>query len=132
MRKYDNFARSLSNLHEGAELMPPYSIVEQTGITALFKLCFEQSWKLMKAVLQYNGVQEGRNGSPRSIIKAAYGCGMINDEEGWLCLLDTRNVLAHTYSNEDALAAIGKIKSEYLPLFDSLKRVIDEEWELGE
>lgn len=130
MRKYDNFTKALGNLHEGAKLRPPYTIVEQTGIIGLFEICFEQSWKLMKAVLEYSGREGSRLGSPRGIIKLAYGCGMINDEENWLALLDTRNILAHTYSNEDALKAIDKIKSCYLPLFDELKRVIEEEWEL--
>ena len=130
MRKYDNFTKALDNLHEGAKLRPPYTIVEQTGITGLFEICFEQSWKLIKAVLEYNGREGSKSGSPRGIIKLAYQCGMINDEENWLDLLSTRNILAHTYSNEDALKAIGKIKSSYLALFDELKRVIDEEWEL--
>lgn len=129
MKKYDNFARALSNLHEGARLEPPYTVVEQTGITALFEICFEQSWKLMKAVLEYNGRTESRTGSPRGIIKLSYQCGMINDEENWLALLETRNILAHTYSEEDALDAIDRIKNSYLSLFDELKRVIDEEWE---
>lgn len=130
MKKYDNFCKALSNLREGAQLNSPYTVVEQTGITGLFGICFEQSWKLMKAVLEYNGCFEYKTDSPREIIKAAYQCGMINDAGEWLDLLMTRNVLSHTYSDEEALAAIEQIKNKFLILFEQLKKVIDEEWEM--
>ncbi|MCM1578469.1 MAG: HI0074 family nucleotidyltransferase substrate-binding subunit [Ruminococcus sp.] len=132
MRKYDNFVSALENLKEGAKLKPPYSVVEQTGIIGLFEICFRQSWTLMQEVLEYNGRAENKIDSPRGVLKTAFLWGMINDEEKWLSLLDTRDTLAHTYSNEDSLKAIGNIKEIYLGLFEELKRCIDEEWEMGE
>ena len=95
MRKYENFCKALSNLHEGLKLNEPYSVVEQTGIVGLFEICFEQSWKLMKAVLEDHGRFEDQIGSPRAIIKIAYQCNMIKDGEKWLELLESRNILAH-------------------------------------
>lgn len=125
MKKYENFCRSLLNLKEGAELNEPYTVVEQTGIAALFEICFEQSWKLMKAILEEHGRYDEKIGSPRAIIKLAYQCGMITDCEGWLELLEARNILAHTYSNEQALNIIRKLKTDYIPLFEALKTEID-------
>lgn len=125
MKKYENFCRSLSNLKEGAELNEPYTVVEQTGIAALFEICFEQSWKLMKAILEEHGRYDEKVGLPRAIIKLAYQCGMITDCEGWLELLESRNILAHTYSNEQALNIIRKLKTDYIPLFEALKTEID-------
>lgn len=125
MKKYENFCRSLSNLKEGAELNEPYTVVEQTGIAALFEICFEQSWKLMKAILEEHGRYDEKVGSPRAIIKLAYQCGMITDCEGWLELLEARNILAHTYSNEQALAVIRRLKPNFIPLFDAFKTEID-------
>lgn len=69
-----------------------------------------------------------RIGSPREIIKTAYQCGMVSDCEGWLELLKTRNILAHTYSDEQALKAIRDVKATYLSLFQDLKREIDKNW----
>lgn len=128
MRKYDNFCRALANLREGAELEEPYTIVEQTGIVGLFEICFEQAWKLMKEVLEAHGRFEEKIGSPRAIIKTAYQCGMIDDHNGWLTLLGSRNLLAHTYGSEQALYVIGKIKSDYLALFEALKAELDAKW----
>lgn len=128
MKKYDNFCKALANLSEGAKLEEPYTIVEQTGIAALFGICFEQAWKLMKEVLEEHGRFEEKIGSPRAIIKIAYQCGMLDHCEGWLELLESRNLLAHTYSDEQALYVIGKIKSDYLALLEELKTELEREW----
>ncbi len=128
MKKYDNFCKALSNLREGLALDEPYSIVEQTGIVGLFEICFEQSWKLMKALLEEHGRFESTIGSPRAILKIAYQCGMIRDEALWLELLEARNVLAHTYSDEQALDVIRSLKTRYIRAFEALKQEIDARW----
>jgi nucleotidyltransferase substrate binding protein (TIGR01987 family) len=128
MKKYENFCKALANLEEGIKLKEPYTIVEQTGIVGLFEICFEQSWKVIKAVLEDHGRSEERIGSPRRIIKLAYQCGMISDCDGWLKLLEARNILAHTYSDEQALAVISDLKFEYIELFRKLKYELEEKW----
>lgn len=128
MKKYENFCKALNNLNESKKVSEPYSVVEQTGIAALFEICFEQSWKLMKEVLEYHGRFEQKTGSPRMIIKTAYECGMIDNEGIWLDILDTRNMLAHTYDENEARKAVTKIKNEYIPAFEELKRGIDDNW----
>ena len=128
MKKYDNFCRALHNLQEGITCEEPYSIVEQTGIVALFEICFEQAWKLMKELLEWHGRFERKTGSPRLIIKEAYQSGLIADEEIWLQILDERNVLAHHYSDEESLEMIRNVKASYLKCFEDLKKEIDERW----
>lgn len=125
MRKYENFCRALANLKEGATAQAPYTILEQTGLAALFTICFEQSWKLMKEILEYHGRYDERFGSPRAIIKLAYQCGMITNCDSWLELLEARNILSHTYSEEQALIVIHRLKTEFIPIFDELKAEID-------
>ena len=87
MKKFDNFCKALSNLREGLQLEEPYSVVERTGIIGLFEICFEQAWKLMKAVLEEHGRTIDRVGSPKVVIQLAYQSGMIDDSEKWLSLL---------------------------------------------
>ena len=128
MKKYDNFCKALKNLSEISKIEKPYNIVEQTGITALFTLCFEQSWKLMKELMEKDGLFENKIGSPRMIIKLAFKSSMINDEESWLEMLETRNTLAHIYSGDLSLTAISSIENKYIPLFKKLKNDIDENW----
>ena len=128
MKKYDNFCKALANLKVGSQLSEPYTVVEQTGIVGLFEICFEQAWKLMKELLEEHGRFEERIGSPKAIIKIAYQCGMINDCEGWLELLESRNILAHIYSDEQALYVIRKLKTDYIALLETLKNEIDSRW----
>ncbi len=128
MKKYDNFCKSLENLKKCEEMEEPYSPVELMGITGLFSLCFEMSWKLIKELLEYHGYFTQKTGSPRMIIKSAFECGMINNEEIWLEILDTRNLLSHTYDEEKAEKTIEKIKTDFIPAFEELKREIDDKW----
>lgn len=128
MKNLKNFNKALANLHEGLKLDEPYSIVEKTGIVGLFEICFEQSWKLMKTVLEEHGRYDQKISSPRSIIKIAYQCGMVNDCEGWLNLLEARNILAHTYSDEQSIDVIRQLKTDYITLFDTLKNEIEDRW----
>ena len=58
----------------------------------------------------------------------AYQCGMIDDSEGWLALLESRNVLAHTYSEEKVMDVIGRVKAEYVPLFERLRVELGKNW----
>ena len=128
MKNLENFNKALTNLHEGLKLDEPYSIVEKAGIVGLFEICFEQSWKLMKTVLEEHGRYDQKISSPRSIIKIAYQCGMVNDCEGWLNLLEVRNILAHTYSDEQSIEVIRQLKADYITLFDTLKNEIEDRW----
>ena len=128
MKKYDNFCKALANLKEGAKLKKPYSVVEQTGIVGLFQICFEQSWKLMKEILEEHGRFDAKTGSPREILKIAYQCGMIQSAESWLELLESRNLLAHIYSDEQALSVIEKVKASYVSVFEELKAELERRW----
>lgn len=129
MKKYENFCKALSNLKSCRKLTQPYSsIAEQTGIVALFEICFEQSWKLMKELLEYHGYNTQKAGSPKLIIKSAYQCGMITDESGWLEILNTRNILSHTYDEKKAAETIKEILDKYISVFEDLKQSIDENW----
>lgn len=128
LKKYKYFSMALNNLIEGAKIKPPYSMVEQTGIVGLFEICFEQSWKMMKEMLENHSRYTDKIASPRTIIKIAFQHGMIDDEEKWLDLQKTRNILAHTYDADESLAAIEKIRSVYLELFIELKNEVDKNW----
>ncbi len=128
MKKYDNFSKALKNLKECLKVEEPYSVVEQTGIVGLFQICFEQSWKLMKEVLENHGRFAVRTGSPREIIKIAYQCDMIKNQKAWLEILESRNILAHTYSDEQSLNVIKSIKSDYISVFEELKNELDKRW----
>ena len=128
VKKYEFFCKSLDNLAESVKIEPPYSVLELTGLVALFEICFEQSWKMMKEILESHSFYPDKIASPRTIIKISYQYGMIYDEETWLEIQNTRNLLAHTYSEEYSLETIEKIKASYLETFLKLKAEVEKNW----
>lgn len=128
MKKYEIFCKSLENLIEGAKTEPPYSNLELTGIVALFEICFEQSWKMMKEILESHSFYPDKIASPRAIIKISYQYGMIDDENAWLEIQKTRNLLAHTYNEEVSLETVEKVKASYIETFLKLKAEVEANW----
>lgn len=128
MKKYENFCRSYANLAEAIVLEPPYNTVTLTGLVGLFEIVFEQSWKMMKEILEYNGYSGSSTDSPRTILKTAYQAGMINDEAVWLKALAARNNVTHSYNKEIAMAIIMESKQYYVGMFAELKETVEREW----
>lgn len=128
MKKYENFINAFNNLKDIYNYEEPYGNVEMTGLVGLFEVCFEQSWKAMKEILENNGFDESKTGSPRAILKTAYQAKMIQNEEMWLDALVSRNNVAHSYNKDIALDIIDKTKKNYYNLFDELKKEIDKNW----
>lgn len=128
MKKYENFCRAYGNLKETININPPYDTVTLTGLVGLFEITFEQSWKMIKEILEYHGYAQSSTGSPRTIIKTAFQAGMINDEEKWLMALSARNNVAHSYNEDIALSIIKETKEIYTDMFGDLKSSVEKDW----
>lgn len=128
MKKFENFVNAFTNLKDIYDYHEPYGIVELTGLVGLFEVCFEQSWKAMKEILQDNGYREGKTGSPKQILKTAYQANMIDDEDKWLDALVSRNNVAHSYNRDIANDIVKRTKEDYYPLFQKLKEEIETNW----
>jgi hypothetical protein len=57
MKKYENFCASLKNMKEIYDYDEPYNTVVLTGLVGLYEICFEQSWKMMKEILEIHGYE---------------------------------------------------------------------------
>ena len=128
MKKYENFCAALSNMKEIYNYKEPYDNVILTGLVGLYELCFEQSWKMMKELLENHGYEEGATGSPKIILKTAFSAGMIKDEELWLRALQERNNVMHSYNQRIALEIVARAKADLYDMFCALKKEIEENW----
>lgn len=128
MKKYENFIKAFENMRLCENYNAPYDVVTQTGLVNLFTICFEQSWKAVKEILEEHGYDERKTGSPKMIIKLAYQAGMIRDEEAWRDVLRMRNEVAHSYNENVALEIIENTKRRYIHLFHNLKVELEENW----
>lgn len=128
MRKYENFCAAFDNLKDIYNYEEPFDNVVLTGLVALYEICFEQSWKVMKEILEWEGVSEGQTGSPRQILKSAYKVGIIDNEELWMDALVTRNNVAHSYNKAVALDIVRQTKQIYYQMFRQLKEELEQNW----
>lgn len=128
MKKYENFCASLKNMKEIYTYEEPYNTVVLTGLVGLYEICFEQSWKMMKEILEIHGYEEGATGSPKIILRTAYRAGMIRDEKAWLRALQERNNVTHSYNEKVALEIVRQAKAVFYDLFVQLKDEIDKNW----
>ena len=128
MKKYENFCSSLGNMKDIYNYEEPYDNVVLTGLVGLYEITFEQSWKMMKEILQNHGYEEGATGSPKNILKTAYKAGMIKDEELWLRALQARNNVTHSYNQKIALSIVSEAKTEFYKMFVDLKEEVESVW----
>lgn len=88
-----------------------------------FEFTFELAWKLLKANVEHRGL-EGR--SPRDAIKSAFSAGLIEEDSGWLAMIDLRNLTAHTYDERLAERLFGELPG-VLSRFKILQSRLDQE-----
>ena len=105
MKKYENFKAALKNFKDIYDYEEPYNNVVLTGLVALYD-------------------SEAATGSPKSILKAAYKAGLIDDEQLWLEALATRNNVAHAYNSAIALQIVRDTKAKYYDMFCRLDEVL--------
>lgn len=128
MKKFENFCNALNNLKDIFNYEEPYNNVITTGLVGLYEICFEQSWKAMKEILENEGFDIATTGSQRQIIKTAYQAGMINDEDTWLEALVSRNNVSHSYNEDIALDIINATREKYYKIFQDLREVLENNW----
>ena len=128
MKKYENFCAALKNMKDIYAYEAPYDSVVLTGLVGLFEICFEQAWKMMKEILAEHGYSQSATGSPKLILKTAYGAGMICDEELWLDALKDRNNVAHAYNESIAFDIVADAKERFYDMFCALQKEIEDRW----
>lgn len=98
-----------------------------SGMIAKFNMTFDLSWKVLKDIVTgYHGVTDYILGSPRENLKAAFKCGLIEDDEIWFEIMKLRNRLSHDYNSELAYEACDRIIGEYLDFFLEFERKLEE------
>ncbi len=115
-QRFANFEKAYKQL-QGAIAQDDYSVIEKAGLVQIFEFTLELAWNLLKDKLDYEGYSAK---TPREVIKQAYQIGYIIAGEKWLDALEKRNLLAHTYDDVYADAAVKLIKTEYYQLMASL------------
>lgn len=116
-----DFKDALERLKEALADDPMKNNIVIDGTIQRFEFSFELAWKLMKAILNYNGIDADM---PRPVLKEAYKAGIITKEQTWIDMLEDRNKTSHIYDEKEALKIYGKIKGVYFQLLKDLENEV--------
>ncbi|RMF86148.1 MAG: hypothetical protein D6739_03595 [Nitrospirae bacterium] len=117
-RRRQGFHRALRQL-EAACRQTSYTDLERAGLVQVFEFTFELAWKCLRDHLLYEGF---RVASPRETLRQGFASGLLEETEveALLDALEKRNLLAHTYDEKTAEAAVQLIRDRFFP---ALRRV---------
>jgi nucleotidyltransferase substrate binding protein (TIGR01987 family) len=97
-------------------LNTPESDITRDAAIQRFEFCFELAWKSIQEKAREEGLDCQ---SPKVCLQLAFKNSWIDDEQGWLSMLQDRNRTSHTYDEELAKAVYQRLIN-YLPLFRAL------------
>ena len=111
-QRFHNFEKAFLFL-ERATKQKSFNELEAAGLVQSFEFTFELTWKTLKDYLTDQAfiVQ-----SPRETIKQAFQSNYLKDGHIWMEMLEQRNLLTHTYNEEQAKAATKLICESYFPI----------------
>lgn len=121
-QRLNNYQRAYLQLAEAVALSKtrPLSRLEQQGLIQAFEFTQELAWQIMKNYFEYQQGATTITGS-RDAIRAAFQTGLIEDGDGWMDTIKSRNRSSHTYDENTANVLAETISKRYLPLFESFK-----------
>lgn len=118
LQKYENTSRAFKKLCELDNKETLESDIFRDALIQRFEFTFELTWKFLKVYLEDQGINDIN--SPKSVLKAAYAEGLINEEMVWINMLRSRNLTSHIYSEKTAIEISKNILNDYIPEFKKL------------
>lgn len=116
-QRFNNYQRALQTLTDAVTLAAqrPLSELERQGLIQAFEFTHELAWNVMKDYFVYQG-NPSITGS-RDAVRESFSKGLIEDGEGWMAMIKSRNLSSHTYNPEIAEQIARQIITLYHPLF---------------
>jgi nucleotidyltransferase substrate binding protein (TIGR01987 family) len=116
-QRLTNYSRALERLTNAVQLAAqrPLSELEQQGLIQAFEFTHELAWNVMKDYFFWQGTG-GITGS-RDATREAFNKEIIEDGEGWMEMVKSRNLTFHTYNQDIAEQIVTRIIASYHPLF---------------
>ena len=111
--------RAIARLEEAiAEYAQAGLSSSRDGVIQRFEFCAELAWKAARDYMLAEGYTEIN--SPKAVMRTAFADGLIDDEAGWLALLNARNLTSHLYDEAAAEELFSAIQTKYLRLLREL------------
>ena len=121
-QRFASYQRALVQLRAAVSLRQsrPLSELEQQGLIQAFEFTHELAWNVMKDYFVYQG-DTSITGS-RDATRAAFAVQLIQDGEGWMEMIKSRNQSSHTYNRATADMLVEHIAAWYITLFEAFSQ----------
>ena len=120
-----NYSKALEQLGNAVTIsrQRPLSDLEKQGLIQAFEFTHELAWNVMKDFFAYQG-NPGITGS-RDAAREAFQKGLVEDGEGWMEMIKSRNQTTHTYNQKTADEIVNKTIQNYFPQFLLLEKKME-------
>ena len=117
--KFNNFKKELASLKIAVADYDKTNLLSvRDGTIQRFEYTAELSWKTIREYLIEQGVININ--TPKSVMKEAFYASIIDDDAGWISILNDRNSTSHIYDENEADEIFNRIKNNHIALFDKL------------
>ncbi len=119
VQRLENYTKALTQLNLAVTLSRQRALsdLEKQGLIQAFEFTHELAWNVIKDYFAYQGNSD-ITGS-RDAVREAFNKGLIDDGEGWIEMIKSRNQTSHTYNLSVANDIVEKIINHYSTLFDT-------------
>ena len=120
-QRFSHYQKALRQLSRAVDLsrQRPLSEIEKQGLIKAFEFTHELAWNVMKDYFEYQG-NTSITGS-RDAAREAFQRNLIADGEGWMEMIQSRNMTSHTYNQEVADEIAEKVTDIYYELFKAFE-----------
>ena len=115
-QRFDKYKQALHQLESAVlEYADTEIDIIKEGIIQRFEFTHELAWKVMQDYLKAQG--EVDVFGSKIATRLAFNRELINQGEIWLDMIETRNIIVHTYDEKILNEQFHKVVNNYLPLF---------------
>jgi nucleotidyltransferase substrate binding protein (TIGR01987 family) len=118
-QRLESMQRALAQLEAAlaAHVAEPDNEVIGMAVIKAYEISFELSWKTLKDLLAYEGIDALL---PREVLRQAFASGLLQEGQLWIDMLEHRNLMAHTYDVTRAQLALALIRERFAPALRTL------------
>lgn len=117
--KLNNYVNALNRLKEAISDFEKTGMLSvRDGVIQRFEFTTELAWKTTREYLIEEGIVNIN--TPKAVMREAYAADIINNEQGWLQILNDRNSTSHIYDENEADEIYERISKEHIIRFEEL------------
>lgn len=121
--KLNNYINALNRLKEAVMDFEKTGMLSvRDGVIQRFEFTTELAWKTTREYLIEEGVVNIN--TPKAVMREAYTTDIINDEQGWLQILNDRNSTSHIYNENEANEIYDRISKDHIIKFEELANIL--------